>query len=652
VSHPPPSDVSPAREDPLRQAFEQTIALLEAALEAAHDAILVLDLNGRVVRHNHRFLHMFALSADELERRGSAAIAAALDEQLASPDRHASYAELFDNPAAEVRDTLHFKDGRVVERFAAPHRVGAAIVGRVTSYRDITDSVRTAEALEQYRASLEKAQEVAHVGSWVTELDGSGRLTWSNETCRIFGVERGAFAGTEDAFVQFVHPADREAVRRLTAAAAAGTAKFDIVHRIVGADGQTRWVHERADVVRAPDGTPVRLVGTVQDISERRLLEERLRQSEKLEAIGRLAGGVAHDLNNALTAIIGYTELALGGVTNNDQARADVLEIRHAAERAESVTRQLLAFSRKQVLEPKVFSLNDTIANLARLLGRTLGAGIKCESRSDATTPPIYGDPGQIEQAILNLAVNARDAMPQGGRLTLAVSTVDVDEAFAREHEPMPPGRYVQLAVADTGEGMPAATQAHIFEPFFTTKDVGKGTGLGLAMVYGTVKQTGGYIFVESAVGRGTTFRLYFPPARAEETAAAPPRAAALSPGAATILVAEDDPAVRNLVVAALGHEGYRVLHGASAEEALAIAAAETGAIDLLLTDANMPGMSGIELASAFHRQRRDVPVILMSGYTEEALAPSGLQPPMTLLLKPFTPRELRQKIADALARR
>ena len=437
-------------------------------------------------------------------------------------------------------------------------------------------------------------------------------------------------------------------MRRASEAATASNAPYDVEHRIVRADGTVRWVQEKADVLRDASGRATRMVGTVQDITDRRQFEDQLRQSQKMEAIGRLAGGIAHDLNNALTAIAGYSELALGEVPPGHAARADVEEIRKAAERAGSVTRQLLAFSRKQLLEPRLFNLNDTVVNIARLLTRLLGHDVHVETKLAATLPEVLGDPGQVEQAIINLAVNARDAMPSGGRLTLTTSVDEVDDAFARRHVPMAPGKYVALRVADTGHGMTRETQARVFEPFFTTKEIGKGTGLGLSMVYGTLKQIGGFIFVDSEVDRGTTFRLYFPPAvdRAAATppdAAPAPAAATARKGHETLLIVEDEDSVRNLVASALRHDGYELLLAKSAEDALRLDEQHKGPIDLLLTDAIMPGKSGIELAAVMAARRPALPVIIMSGYTEETLTVAPLDKPISLLQKPFTPRELRR---------
>ncbi|OFW14170.1 MAG: hypothetical protein A3F69_05685 [Acidobacteria bacterium RIFCSPLOWO2_12_FULL_66_10] len=634
--------------------LQETIALLEATLEATHDGILVVSLDGKVILYNRQYLKMFGFTAEALERGGADGIIAALIPQLQDgPTLRVTFDALANDPELEALDVLRFKDGRIFERFVAPHRVGATIVGRVASFRDVGESTRAAEAVEQHRAMLEKAQAVAHIGSWVAELDATAQLSWSAELHRIFDVPIGQFGGTTETFFELVHKDDLAAVRAATAAAIAGGPPYDIEHRVKLKDGSIRWVHEKADIIRDAEGRARQMIGTAQDITARRQLEDQLRQSQKMEAIGRLAGGIAHDMNNALTAIAGYAELALNEMAPDHKARPDVEEIRRAAERAGSVTRQLLAFSRKQMLEPRVFNLNETVANIGRLIGRLLGADI--EVRTHAAESPLYvfGDPGQVEQAIMNLAVNARDAMPVGGRFELRTSLDDVDEAFARAHVPIAPGRYVCLRVSDTGHGMSRETSARIFEPFFTTKDVGKGTGLGLSMVYGTLKQIGGLIFVDSEIDRGTTFSLYFSQANARTATAAPPAPSAEQAarrGHETLLVVEDEPAVRKLVAMALRQDGYTLLVASSAEEALVTADACTGPIDLLLTDASMPGKSGIELAVLLGARRPGLPVLVMSGYTEEALT-GGRGEPIALLQKPFTPHELRRRVREMLDR-
>jgi PAS domain S-box-containing protein len=635
---------------PDQPTLAETIALLEATLDATHDGILVVDSNRRLVRYNRRFLEMFRMP-QEIVDAGMSGLADFIRRELEMPgDFILDRDEVWQDLSTTLVGTLRFKDGRLFERFIAPHRVGDRIVGRVISYRDVGESVRAAAALEQHRAFLEKAQEVAHIGSWVADLGEPERLGWSRETHRIFGVPSGTFDGTAETFFSYVHPDDRDAVRAASRAAKRDGAPYDIEHRIVRGDGTVRWVHEQADVVRDGEGRAARMVGTVQDITERRLLEEQLRQSQKMEAIGRLAGGIAHDLNNALTAIGGYAELALGAIVGGP-ARADVQEIRRAAERAGSVTKQLLAFSRRQLLEPRVFSLNDAASAVVRLLSRLLGSDVVVRSAIGTSVPPVLGDPGQVEQAIINLAVNARDAMPDGGSLTLETGAVDVDDAFARAHVPMTPGHYAVLRVTDTGHGMSRETQSRIFEPFYTTKAIGKGTGLGLSMVYGTMKQIGGFIFVDSEIGRGTTFSLYFPPApTATVTATAPPTNGDRR-GHETLLVVEDEPAVRNLVASSLRKEGYHLLLASSAEEALEIVDTHQGPIDLVVTDAIMPGRSGVDLVRELTGRQPGLPVILMSGYTEETLPLRDLGDTITLLQKPFTPKDLRRRIRGILDR-
>jgi PAS domain S-box-containing protein len=635
---------------PDQPTLAETIALLEATLDATHDGILVVDSNRRLVRYNRRFLEMFRMP-QEIVDAGMSGLADFIRRELEMPgDFILDRDEVWQDLSTTLVGTLRFKDGRLFERFIAPHRVGDRIVGRVISYRDVSESVRAAAALEQHRAFLEKAQEVAHIGSWVADLGEPERLGWSRETHRIFGVPSGTFDGTAETFFSYVHPDDRDAVRAASRAAKRDGAPYDIEHRIVRGDGTVRWVHEQADVVRDGEGRAARMVGTVQDITERRLLEEQLRQSQKMEAIGRLAGGIAHDLNNALTAIGGYAELALGAIVGGP-ARADVQEIRRAAERAGSVTKQLLAFSRRQLLEPRVFSLNDAASAVVRLLSRLLGSDVVVRSAIGTSVPPVLGDPGQVEQAIINLAVNARDAMPDGGSLTLETGAVDVDDAFARAHVPMTPGHYAVLRVTDTGHGMSRETQSRIFEPFYTTKAIGKGTGLGLSMVYGTMKQIGGFIFVDSEIGRGTTFSLYFPPApTATVTATAPPTNGDRR-GHETLLVVEDEPAVRNLVASSLRKEGYHLLLASSAEEALEIVDTHQGPIDLVVTDAIMPGRSGVDLVRELTGRQPGLPVILMSGYTEETLPLRDLGDTITLLQKPFTPKDLRRRIRGILDR-
>src|SRR6266568_2112843 len=399
------------------------------------------------------------------------------------------------------------------------------------------------------------------------------------------------------------------------------------------------------------DGKLVGVFGIARDVTERMSLEQQLRQAQKMEAVGRLAGGVAHDFNNILTAITGYADLLLEDLGAADARREDVAEIRKAADRAAGLTRQLLAFSRQQVMQAKVIDLNSLVSETENMLGRLLGEDVELATRLASDLAPVRADPGQIEQVIMNLAVNARDAMPQGGKLTIETANVDLDASYAHEHFPVRPGPYVMLAVGDTGTGMDDATQAHLFEPFFTTKEKGKGTGLGLATVYGIVKQSGGFIWVYSERGVGTTFKMYLPRVdAAAEPASGRPAPAPVARGSETVLVAEDEAPVRAVARHALERYGYHVLEAASAEAALDVAQRYSGPIHVLLTDVIMPGMSGRDLAARLATLRPETRVIYMSGYTDDAITRHGvLEPGFVFVQKPFTPDALARTVRDVL---
>src|SRR6266513_2056665 len=375
--------------------------------------------------------------------------------------------------------------------------------------------------------------------------------------------------------------------------------------------------------------------------------EERLRQAQKMEAVGRLAGGVAHDFNNLLTVITSYSDLLLEDLGSDDPKRDDVVQIRKAAEGAAALTRQLLAFSRQQVLEPKALDLKTTVAGTEKLLERLIGEDVRLTTVLAPDLGVVKADPGQLEQIIINLAVNARDAMPTGGRLTIEAANVDMDEAYVRGHAPASPGRYVMLALSDTGIGMDEQTKARIFEPFFTTKEPGKGTGLGLATVYGIVKQSGGFIGVYSEPGHGATFKVYLPRGeQASEPVAAPQPPARALGGTETILLAEDEAAVRNLARRVLEKHGYTLLRAATGRDGVRLAEQHGSPIDLLVTDVVMPEMGGRELAQRLTTRQPTLKVLYLSGYTDDAIVHHGvLDAGVAFLQKPFKPDELVRKI-------
>jgi PAS domain S-box-containing protein len=411
------------------------------------------------------------------------------------------------------------------------------------------------------------------------------------------------------------------------------------------------WASTTKMPLRDAAGAIIGTFGISRDVTERRSLEQQFRQAQRIEAVGRLAGGVAHDFNNILTVITGSTELLLQDLAADDSRRGDLEEVRTAAQRAATLTRQLLAFSRKQVLQPRVLDLNTVVRSLDRMLQRLIGEDVMLELVLEPALHAVRADPGQIEQVIMNLAVNARDAMPKGGRLRIETANVVLDEAFARTHAGAVAGSYVFLRMSDTGVGMDAQTQSHLFEPFFTTKEAGKGTGLGLATVYGIVKQSGGYIWVDSESGRGASFTIYLPTVDAAvETPGVPAHVTPQAGGRETVLLVEDDAAVRVVATRALTEKGYRVLSAADGQSALELARGNLAVIQLLITDIVMPGMTGPDLAAGLRAERRDLPVIYMSGYTADtAVLHRILEAGVPFLQKPFTPVGLALKVREVL---
>jgi two-component system, cell cycle sensor histidine kinase and response regulator CckA len=415
-----------------------------------------------------------------------------------------------------------------------------------------------------------------------------------------------------------------------------------------------RWLHTRKIPIRDAMGRARQLLGVSIDITDQKLatdkLQDQLRQAQKMEAIGRLAGGVAHDFNNLLSVIMGYASLAIDGMSESNPLRPQLDEVLGASVRARDLTRQLLAFSRQQVLEPRIVNLNRVIGQLERMLERLIGEDVELVTSKAPDLGQVLVDPSQIEQVVMNLVVNARDAMPKGGKLTIETANVDLDETYAAEHENVTAGPHVMLAVVDTGYGMDRSTQARIFEPFFTTKEVGRGTGLGLSTVFGVVRQSGGHVYVYSEPGRGAAFKVYFPRVTGTEPVLETHRVVAPRSRLETVLVLEDETQVRRVVVAMLQRGGYRVIEATRAEEALEAANDPSRTIDLLLTDIVMPGMSGPEVVKRIREIRPNLKAICMSGYTDETVFRHGiLESGIAFLQKPITPDSLRQKVRSVL---
>jgi hypothetical protein len=549
-----------------------------------------------------------------------------------------------------------------------PLKVGADTIGVLTvqSYTEgVRFGARELEILEfvsaQVAMAIERTRSAQRLQASETkyrqlfEGNPEAMFVYDAETLRFLAVNEAAvrnygYAREEFLGMTLLDIRPEEEVGRLVATLAqyrGGTARATgLRHR--HKDGTLVDVEVTFDDIDFA-GRPARLA-VVEDVTERRRLEEQLRQAQKMEAVGQLAGGIAHDFNNLLTAIIGYATLLDRALPVDTDVREDVQEIIGAARRAGNLTHQLLAFSRKQVLRPTVLDVNVVVRDMERILQRVIGEHITLHTKLDPGLAYVLADASQLEQVIMNLAVNARDAMPAGGRITIETANVPLDAELALAHPEAGPGVHVLVAVSDTGEGMTAEVKAHLFEPFFTTKEVGKGTGLGLATVYGIVRQSGGFIAVDSERDHGSRFRLYFPSAEsaAPETTHRSPEPAA--GGSGTVLLVEDEPGVRHLARDVLSRYGYRVIEAADGAEALRLAEGHAEPIHLLLTDVVMPGMSGAELAERFRALRPDVPVLYASGYADEAVVSHGVRHEgMPFLQKPFEPDDLVRRVRDLL---
>ncbi|MBZ5513746.1 MAG: response regulator [Acidobacteriia bacterium] len=618
----------------------------ELTFDVVPDPIFQVDRRHRIQRVNRAAAALLGLKRSELIGRSCHEVL----HDRADPVPGCPVERMLMTGKEERGDIEVALLGKVFDATASPLFDSHGVVrGAVHVLRDITERKREEEALRRSEASYRSLILGATYG--IFRCDQDGRFLAVNPAL----VAMLAYESEADLLAANV-------VRNVTRDAEEGAQLLQQYRQRGRVDGiEAQW--------RRKDGTliPVRLSGrTVLDVhgawqgfevlaenvSERWHLEDQLRQAQKMEAVGRLAGGVAHDFNNLLTIVSGYSDLLLEKPEAAATMRGYLEEIKKAADRGGTLVRQLLAFSRRQVLVPRVLDLNAVVANIDRMLRRLIGENIELTTLNEPRLEPVKADPGQIEQVILNLAVNARDAMPEGGQLTLETANVDLDEDYTRSHVNVVPGRYVMLAVSDSGVGMDAETQAHLYEPFFTTKKEGQGTGLGLATVYGIVNQSGGHICVYSEPGQGTTFKVYLPAAPRMETAAAEstPTRRCLPCGSETILLVEDEEGVRTLADRILRLRGYKVIAAANPTEASQLCERHEGPIHLLLTDVIMPTMSGRRLAEHLSLMRPELRVLYMSGYTDRAVVPRGiLEEGAPFLQKPFTPESLARKIREVL---
>ena len=630
-----------------RRLFERE-ELFRLISENAADMIAVVDMQGNRIYNSLSYERVLGYSPEELK-------ATSPFEQIHPEDRE--YVQKAASVAKQsgMGQTLEYrirhKDGtwRVLESTASVIRTPKGvpekmvIINRdITARKDAAESVRTSEAA--FRSMVEDAP------YGIARVDSAGGLIRVNPALqRMLGYEgQEALLNTNLGIGAFVDQS--EFSRMKTQLETTGELK-DAQIELRRKDGAPITIRCSGRLTRHAPGATACFDLFAEDITEKRVLERQLQMASKMEAIGRLSGGIAHDFNNLLGVMIGYSQLFKRKLDPQSPLLEYAEEIQKAGERAASLTRQLLAFSRQQILSPAVLNLNELVLDMQRMLPRLLGEDVAVSTRLSPDLAMVKADRSQIEQIIMNLAVNARDAMPTGGRLRIETGNVKLDQLYARQHAGAKPGDYVMLAVIDSGTGIDQETLTHIFEPFFTTKEVGKGTGLGLATVYGVVKQSEGYIWVDSEPGKGAAFQIYLPQVHdAPQTVPVGPASAGTAQGTETILLVEDADSLRKLTLTFLESNGFRVLVAADANEAIRLEATHTGEIHLLLTDVIMPGLNGSALAEKLQPRHPEMRVLYMSGYTDSFIAAHGvLDPGKALLHKPFTEENLVKKVRDVL---
>ncbi|MGQ0562482.1 MAG: PAS domain S-box protein [Gemmatimonadota bacterium] len=618
--------------------------------------VYITTREGRVVDANPAFLRMFGITREQL---GSFNVIAT----YTNPADRQRLREAVERDGQVDNFLVHLRDGhgRIREcsitstawRSDSGEFLGyQGIIHDVTEEHELERALR--ESVDRYKLLSRATNDVVY--EWNV---GTGDLQWNDA---LYSVFRYSHADVETNIAWWdgrIHPHDHaHADGTLSEALASNRESWSCEYRFRRGDGTYATVFDRGYIVRDVNGTALRMIGSMVDLTdqqkseeERRYLEEQLRQSQKMEAIGKLAGGIAHDFNNLLTAVRGHAELLLEGDTVKGEVRDGLAEIAKAADRAAALTGQLLAFSRRQVLQPRVVDVNRVVLDMENLLARLIGEDVRLITALDPTISNIKADPGQIEQVIMNLAVNARDAMPNGGVLTIETAESGLTELDQTTYSYIVPGSYVRITVRDTGFGMARETLARAFEPFFTTKEPGKGTGLGLSTVYGIVKQSDGYIWAESEPSHGAAFRIYLPAAlEKEDRPALPSIAAPVENVSATILVVEDESAVRSLVQRILQRRGYHVLTARDGLEALEVVGRYSGHIDLVITDVMMPGMGGRELAQHLKQVSPELRVLFISGYTEDEVVRHGIgERRVAFLSKPFAGDELAEKVRGLL---
>ena len=590
-------------------------------MEALPGGAVYVERDGSLPWANNEALRMLGLSFDELSRRYVNEFAPQTvyeDGSPCPPDQYpVSLALRTGEPQKPRTIGVRRGDGStlwaVFSALPVKDAANGAVKGAIVTFLDITERKRVEEELKRSRDLLRTAQKITNVGSWELDL-ASGLVHWTEQMYEIHGIPEQAFQGGPRDALRFVHPDDAPVIRTYTEKVLREGVPVPAEYRIVRPDGAVRTIWGDGQVMHDEGGRPNKVIGAIQDVTERRALEDQLRQSQRMESIGRLAGGIAHDFNNLLQVILGNADIALRDPTK----QTALIEIKMAAQRAAELTRQLLAFGRRQTFTPADLDLNELISELTPLLRRMLGERVRVDFQNAPQPSAVSADRGQMEQVLINLCINARDAMPDGGQIAIRLELLTPDERF-RLHRPWASAtRYALMSVTDSGSGMEPEVRARAFEPFFTTKDAGAGTGLGLAVVFGIVQQHRGEIEIESTPGGGTTARVYLP-ALEHAPKPAPRNVEVIAPGGSeTLLVVEDEVMVQKLVVNVLKSAGYRVLAARDGQEALKLFEREMDRISLVLVDMIMPGMSGRELERRMHAVRPKLAVLYTTGYAAD----------------------------------
>jgi two-component system cell cycle sensor histidine kinase/response regulator CckA len=625
-------------------------ARLAAIVASSSDAIVGKTLNGTVTNWNAAAERIFGYSAEEMIGQSIF--------RLIPPELHDSERMLLQRlargEAVEFSEAERLtKDGRhiFIALSVSPIRDSSGrVVGASSIKRDITEAREAREELTRSRERLQLALRAARMGTWKWDPNND-LMSWDDGLDQLFGIGANEEKVTRyEQFLERVHEDDRPIPRQAAEKALDGGGDLDYEFRIVLPGGRTRWLADQGRVVRDSAGKILYLTGVTLDITDRKQVQERLRQAQRMDSVGQLAGGIAHEANNMMSVVLGCADYVLQRNDLPDPVRQDVDQIWRAAKRTAGITQQLLAFSRRQVLQPQILDLNSTIHDLEVILSRALGEDRAVRLHLSPNLGQVRADPGQLEQVLINLTLNARDAMEAGGRLTIETMNVVLDQAYVagKSVESLEPGEYAAVVVTDTGHGMDRATLSRIFEPFFTTKDVGEGTGLGLSTVYGIVKQSGGYIWVYSEPGLGTTFKLYFPLVAQSQEAAVPQTPTPGGRVEEVVLVVEDEPMVRSIMARTLRDCGYGVLEAANGREALAVMEAREGRVTLIVVDVVMPDIGGRDMANRVAQRWPDVPVLFTSGYTGVDVVRRGLlEEGREFVQKPLAPETLARKVRE-----